>query len=197
MKSGNSQVKMWPTEYHHRAYIFDYKVTADMGKITDQQWLSDEAKYHGTSDADNDFLTAFYNHSLNYKGITFDGNYTLKTKRIVRDMRRGGTDSYGRCSLQLYLRNMEKYMSEIITMPDQIKGLFSRDYCHDCNETCKYRFDWKYENTTYRGCGGYCFEIVEISPLPFASKHQGGFDEALIPYYWRLLELEYGLQTTK
>jgi len=197
MRAGKSCVIMWPTEYHHRAYIFDYKVTADLEKITAQEWLADEAKYYGTSDSDNEFLTAFYNYSLNYEGLTFDGGYFLKSKRIVRDMRRGGTDDYGRCSLQLYLRNMEKYVDEIQSMPEHVKGLFARDYCHDCNESCRFRFHWEYEGAVYRGCGHYCFEIVEISPLPFASKHQGGFDIALIPHYWRLLELEYGLKNTR
>ena len=180
LSANRAGIKMWPTEYHHRAYVFDYKVTANLEKITVKQWLADEAKYYGTSDADNDFLTAFYDYSLRYDTVTFDGNYAIKSKRIVRDLRRGGLVANGNAALQLYLRNMEKYMPEINTMPNAVKNIFARDYCKDCNETCKYRFSWTYENKTHRGCGHQCFEINELQT-------------ALIPHYWRLLELEYGL----
>jgi hypothetical protein len=108
-------------------------------------------------------------------------------------MRRGG-DGWSRCAIQLYLKNIEKYASEIFAMPQKIQMIFSTDYCFDCSETCKTRFFWKYNNTAYRGCGHYCFEIVGASTSPHSSKVQGGFDLDLIPYYWRLLELEYGLR---
>jgi len=191
IRASNSQVRVRPTEYHHRAYIFDYKVTANLENITVKQWLSDEAKYHGTSDADNAFLTAFYNYSLNYEGLTFNGDYYKKTKRIVRDMR--GDSSYNRCAIQIYLKNMGKYAKEIASMPQKIQRMFATDYCFDCHETCRTRFSWEYDDTTYRGCGHYCFEIVKASTSPHSSKLQDGFDMDLIPYYWRLLELEYGL----
>jgi hypothetical protein len=78
-------------------------------------------------------------------------------------------------------------MDDIITMPEDLRDVFVNMHCRFCDfqgatrEHCKFRLHWKYNNTQQAGCAHSCFIFPDD-------------DVTLVPYYWRLLELEYGLQ---
>jgi hypothetical protein len=186
IRADRSSVKIWPEEFHHHLYRFDYKITADHDKIPVQQWIADEAKYYGYPDEIGDFYIAFYEYSLQYKGVKFNGDYNYKSKRIARDLQKG----QGKCSLSLKLKNVDNYMSEINAMPESIKKQFAKSCCAHCGfqgateEYCKFRLCWTFDNTPHEGCAFMCFEFDD-------------FDLARVPDYWRLPELEYGLKKTE
>jgi len=211
IRADESEVKLWPNSLHYRVYrragMFDYKVTADIKKLPVEQWIADEGKYDGISEKGVDFCIAFYKYSLNYEGITFSGNYFKKSKQLVRysgwhpnNFITFILDKDCNYMLKLYLKNITKYASKISTMPEKIQKMFTTDYCLDCQEPCHVRISWEYENKQYRGCGWYCFAILEnpTRKTKNGSKlFQDGIDVELIPHYWRLLELEHGLKKLK
>ena len=184
----NDEVKIWPKEYHHHYYRFDYKITADRDKIPMLQWINDEADYLGYSLEQKNFSVLFYKYSLQYKDVKFDGDYTYKSKRIARICQSGYT-AMGDLKFLLHLRlkDMNRYMTEIDIMPDSIKNLMKKDSCRHCgfqgatDEYCKFRVHWTWNEQPHIGCTHECFYF-------------DCFDVALIPYYWKLLELEYGLK---
>ena len=191
LKSERSAIKLWPKEFHHHYYRFDYKITADCDGIPMRQWISDEADYLGYPAELKDFSLAFHEYSLKYKGVNFDGDYTYKSKRIARIIRTGYIAlSMGESvfCLSLKLKNMDRYMAEINSMPDSIKSHMSRDNCRFCDfqgatpEQCKYRVYWTLDGISHVGCAHACFDGFN------------DFDLARVPDYWRLLELEYGLE---
>jgi len=183
IKADRSSVKIWEGEFHHHYFRFDYKITAELDKIPVRQWIADESKYNGYSDKINDFYIAFYEYSLQYKGVTFNGDYNYKSKRIARDLHRG----LGISSLSLILKNVNNYITEIEKMPDSIKKQFAKSSCNHCSfqgateEYCKFRRNWVLDNIPHDACAFYGFQFDD-------------FDLALVPHYWRLLELDYELK---
>ena len=182
LKTDRSSIKIWKEEFHHHFYRFDYKVTADHSLITYQQWIEDNSKFFGYPDNVNDFYVAFYEYSLRYKGVKFNGDYNFKSKRIARDLQRGNR----KYSLSMKLRNMDNYMDVIETMPDSIQSEFKASRCNHCNfqgatqEYCKFRLHWTYGGEPYEGCAHMCFEFND-------------YDIERVADYWRLLELDNGL----
>ena len=181
LRVDHSAVKVWSDLGF---VLFDYKVTADQSALTYQQWLRDEALRHGYSDAVRDFYIAFYEYSLRYKGVTYDGDYNYKSKRIARNLQRG----LGKCSLSLILKDMDRYISKIETMADSVKEQFRRSSCNHCGfqgateAHCKFRRNWTFEGVAHDACAFYGFQFDD-------------FGLARVPAYWRLLELEYGLKS--
>jgi hypothetical protein len=133
-----------------------------------------------------DFYIAFHEYSLRYKGITYDGDYNYKNKRIARDLRRGlGLEH---CKLSLILRDMDRYITEITAMADSVQEPFTRSSCNHCNfqgateAHCKFRRNWTFEGVAHDACAFYGFQFDD-------------FSLTRVPEYWRLLELEYGLKS--
>lgn len=188
LKIDRSGVKIDPKEYHHHYYRFDYKITANREEITMIQWLKDEADYLGYTPQQKEFSVAFYKQSLQYKGVRFDGDYIFKSKRIAR-IWEAGYIALGETSflIQIKLRNMDKYMNAIIAMPNSIRHPLMKDSCRYCGfqgstaEYCKYRIFWTHEKVPHVGCSHVCFEYDD-------------FDIARVSDYWKLLEMEYGLE---
>jgi hypothetical protein len=183
IKSDRSSVKVWPGEFHHHFYRFDYKITSELDKIPISQWIGDEAKYGGLSDEIGDFYVAFYEYSLKYKGIKFNGDYNYKSKRIARSLQRG----MGISSLSLIIKDMDKYIDEIEKMPDSVKEPFTKNSCNHCgfqganDEYCKFRRNWTLDNTPHDACAFYGFQFND-------------FELDRVADYWRLLELDYALE---
>ena len=131
----------------------------------------------------NDFYIAFYEYSQKYKGVTFNGDYNYKSKRIARSLQQG----LGKCSLSLIIKNIDNYIDEIKTMADGIKEPFTRSSCNHCSfqgatdEYCKFRRNWTLDNIPHDACAFYGFQFND-------------FDIARVPDYWRLLELDYDLK---
>lgn len=188
LKQNMGSVKIWPKEFHHHYYRFDYKITADREQIPLTQWVIDEADYMGCSPAQKAFALRFYEHSLQYKGVVFDGDYNYKGKRIARFYRDGYIAiDQSRILLHARLKEMDKYMAELSAMPESIRKLMSKDSCRHCNfqgatdEHCKFRVHWSFDGQPRVGCAHACFYFDDL-------------DTALVPDYWRLLEREYGLK---
>jgi hypothetical protein len=124
------------------------------------------------------FHIAFYEYSLRYENVKYDGNYFVKAKRIVQVTKNG---------FSLKLSNMDNYTDEIATMPESIKIHFTKNYCNYCDfqgatsEHCKYRLKWTYGDTAHDGCAFICFSFQD-------------YDTTLVPHYWRLLALEYEIK---
>ena len=188
LKFNRGPVKIWPKEFHHHYYRFDYKITANLEKITMSQWISDEADYLNHSPELKEFTIAFYKYSLQYKGLIFDGDYNYKSKRIAR-VCQVGYIAMGETKFLLHikLKNIDKYMADIDAMPKSIKKIMSKDNCNHCtfqgatDEHCKFRIHWNLDGQSHVGCAHECFYFDD-------------FDINLVPDYWKLLELEYGLQ---
>jgi len=182
------EIKLWPKEFHHHYYRFDYKITADRESIPMRQWVSDEADYLGYSPEQKAFALAFYEHSLQYKDVKFDGDYTYKAKRIAR-IHQSGWIAMGESKILLHVRlkGMNRYIAEIDAMPEVIKAPMRKDSCLHCSfqgatsDHCKFRIHWTLDKQEHTGCAHACFYI-------------DNFDVSHVPYYWRLLELEYGLR---
>jgi len=188
LKGDRATVKLWPKEFHHHYYRFDYKITADREKIPMAQWVGDEADYAGYSPEQKAFSILLYEHSLPYKGLKFDGDYNYKSKRIAR-IWESGYIAMGQSQflLSLKLKNMDKYMAEIEKMSESVKEQMRKDCCNHCNfqgatdDHCKFRVHWTFEGVAHVGCAHMCFVFDD-------------FRAELVPDYWRLLELEYDLK---
>ena len=182
LKNDHDNVIMW-NEFHHNFYRFDYKVTADHNKISGTQWIHDNALRHNYPPEVAEFYIAFHEYSLRYKGIKFDGDYNYKSKRIARDLYMG----LGVTNLSLIIKDMDKYIGEIEVMPESVKKPFTKSSCNYCGfqgatvEHCKFRRKWTLEGSAHDACAFFGFQFND-------------FDVELVPYYWRLLELEFGLK---
>jgi len=158
--------------YNHMR--FDFRFTADQDKIPMSEWIEYELQSQGCGEEKIAFYVAFYEYSLKYKDVKYDGNYFYKSKRIVKH------------DFLIKLNNPDNYMDEIMAMPECIRNQFAKSYCSHCNfqgaseEYCKYRLRWTYDNVPHEGCAFQCFWFNDT-------------DSTLVPHYWRLLELEYGL----
>ena len=188
LKFNKETVKIQPSGFHHHFYRFDYKITADREKIPMLQWLKDETDYLGYSPEQKAFSVAFYEQSLQYKDVKFDGDYTYKGKRIAR-MCLSGYSALGNSEFTVHLRlkSMDKYIAEMEAMPESIKKYMTKDSCRNCNFQgampghCKFRVHWTFNRQPHIGCAHLCFYFYD-------------YDVSNIPNYWRLLELEYGLK---
>ena len=188
LKANKSAVKISPGGFHHHFYRFDYKITSDLEKIPTPQWVSDEADYTGYSAGEKAFSLAFYEYSLFYKDINFDGDYNYKNKRIARiwqsKFRALGQSKF---LFSVKIKSMDRYTAVLDGMPENIKKLFRKDCCNFCNfqgatpESCKFRVRWTFEGISHVGCAHACFNF-------------DNFDIKNVPYYWKLLESEYKLQ---
>ncbi|MCL2065426.1 MAG: hypothetical protein FWG98_13795 [Candidatus Cloacimonetes bacterium] len=186
-----SQIIFQPGEFQHHYCRFDYKITADIAAIPIQQWIIDECDYNCYPQNIKDFVLAFYDYSQQYKGLKFDWSYHFKSKRITAmytEATRPALYHLGKENiyLSLKLKNLDKYMDYIYTLPDTVQSKFAKSYCMFCNEKetvdkpCKYRQKWTYEGQEQVGCSYWCFYFND-------------FDIELVPVYWKLLEMEYGL----
>ncbi len=188
LKTDRTDVKIWANEFHHHYYRFDYKITADRNALSIEQWIGDEADYWGYSPQLKRFSLAFYAHSLQYKDVLFNGDYSYKSKRIAR-MYQGGYIALGMTEqlLHIRLKEMDKYMPQIDAMPESIQELMMADSCRHCgfqgatSDHCRFRVHWTFHSEPHIGCAHACFYF-------------NNFDVTLIPDYWKLLELEYGLK---
>jgi len=170
-----------PVLYYYNHMRFDFRFTADQDKIPMQRWIVYEMQSQGCSEEAIAFHVSFYEYSLRYAGVKYDGNYFFKSKRIVQ---------VTKTFFSLKLGNMDNYIDEISSMPESIKAHFTKYYCNYCDfqgatsEHCKFRLKWTYNNTVHDGCAFLCFSFQD-------------YDTTLVPYYWRLLALEYKLSTLK
>lgn len=188
LKGDRREVKLLPNEFHHHFYRFDYKITADMAKISLAQWVLDEADYSGFTPETKAFALAFYRESLRYKDIKFDGEYHYKGKRIARITPIGyaalGDPKY---RLSIKLKDMDRYMDFIQTLPGTLTAPMKRSSCNHCNfqgateEHCKFRLHWSMDGIKHTGCAHACFFFND-------------WNLDRVPDCWKLLELEYGLQ---
>ena len=183
-------VKLWSHEFHHHFYRFDYKITADRAAIPLMQWVMDEAVYLGYTPELKAFSLAFYEHSLQYSDVCFDGDYTYKGKRIAR-IYQSGYIALGKTKYHMHVRlkNMDKYSSQVERLPESLREKMGKDNCRHCNfqgateDYCKFRIHWTLNGQKHVGCAHVCFYFND-------------FTLERIPDYWRLLELEYGLKKT-
>ena len=105
----NKAAKGSGNNFHHNFYISDYKLTADWSALPNQQWIRDEIRSKGYNEHIADFYVAFYEYSLKYPEVAFDGEYKYKKKRIARGLFEG----LGQENLSLILKNMDSYIIEI------------------------------------------------------------------------------------
>ncbi|MCL2531384.1 MAG: hypothetical protein FWE40_04435 [Oscillospiraceae bacterium] len=156
---------------------FDFRFTADQDKILMCEWIRCELQSQGYSEDRICFYTAFYDYSIKYTDMQYNGDYYVNAKRIVH---------LGYKCLRLILKNPNNYMDEITTMPEVIRDVFANMHCRFCNfqgatkEHCKFQFHWTYNDAPRAGCAHTCFIFPDN-------------DATLVPYYWRLLELEYDI----
>ena len=189
LRADKSGVLIAPNNFHHHYYRFDYKITADLTRIPMRQWVGDEVVYEGYSPEIKAFTLAFYDYSLRYKGLKFDGDYYYKSKRIARTQKSGwvALNEPGKFRLKLSLRTPDNYMQVIETMPESLRLPFTKSYCGYCDfqgatmEKCKFRSHWTYNGEEQDGCAHQCFHFEDLSL-------------ARVPDYWRMLELEYDLK---
>ena len=163
--------------YSHLQY--DFRFTADQDKIPMQEWIKYELQSQAYHTKRIDFHIAFYEYSLKYLDVNYDGNYFYKSKRIVK---------ISQNDFSLKLSKMDNYMDEISKMPDSIRKCFAKSNCRrtcgfqgGTEKYCKYRLHWTYENKSHEGCAFNCFAFDDM-------------EKTLVPYYWQLLELEYKLK---
>jgi hypothetical protein len=182
-KSRNDAAKGSGNNFHHNFYSCDYKITADWNALPSQQWIRDEIRSKGYDDSIADFYVAFFEYSLKYPEIVYDGEYKYKKKRIARGLFEG----LGKQNLSLILKDMDNYITTIEIMPDSVKEPFTRNSCNHCRfqgateEYCKFRRKWTLENIQHDACAFYGFQFNDL-------------DLARVPDYWQLLELEYRLK---
>lgn len=179
-KNVNSPIKISPEEYAHHFYRFDYKITADLSKIPMAKWVEDEAAYLCLEKDQKQFYIEFYNRSLKYPDLSFDGDYYFKWKRIARVYPNEDI------ILILKLNNMDNYSQFMKDLPAHLQEVFNRNYCTVCGfqgatkEFCKFRIHWNLDNKEYAGCAYLCFNF--LNPV---------IDD--LDIYFALLEYEYGL----
>jgi len=188
--------KVGGNNFNQNFYSCDYKLTADWDKLPAQQWISDEVRSKGCDESITDFYVAFYEYSLKYPEIVFDGEYKYKKKRIARGLfhQRFGKVSpwIKKDSLSLLLKNMDSYIIEIEALPDSVKEPFTKNSCNHCvskiygvaDDSCNFRRNWTLGGIKHEACAFYGFRFSD-------------FDLARVPDYWRLLELEYKLKKNK
>jgi len=179
MKEKKGDYVFWNAN-HHDAYRFYYLVAADSGKISMLQRISDLAHFRNAPANVTEFQKAFYEYSQRYDAIRYEGHYNYKSKLVIFNPGFWGL-SQGE-SFRIKIRKMSGYTSEIEKMPEVISEAFSKDYqhCKGCNEGCSYRVSWTYKGEERKGCANICFTFSNC-------------DLSLIPHYWRLIELEFGL----
>jgi len=164
-----------PVLHYYNHMNFDFRFTADQDKIPMQKWIEYDLQSKGYVKEKIDFLVAFYDCSLQYPDVHYDGNYFYKSERITKVH-----DGF-----VLKLKNPDNYMDVISTMPKTISDRFAKNYCRRCDfqgatkEHCKFRWHWAYDGTPRAGCAHMCFAFPNE-------------DATLVPHFWRLLELEYG-----
>ena len=182
LKRDHSSIPVWQ-EFGNQNYRFDYKITAKCDEIPIRQWIIDKFSAFSCPTEIIDFYIEFYEYSQRYKGVEFNGDYNYKSKRIARDL----LISRGEYSLSLILRNIDKCIAKIESMPDSAKEPFTKSSCRHCgfqgatDEYCKYRRSWT--------LGGIPYEADA-----HAGFHFKDFDLARVSDYWQLLELDYGLK---
>jgi hypothetical protein len=143
LNTKQTDVKLYPKEFHHRYYRFDYKVTADRAAIPVQQWIADEADVFCPDI--KAFALAFYEESLKYKGVKFDGAYHYKSKRVARIVE-GRISEWGDKPYRLSLKispPAEGMLDFVKTMPELIQRRFRNDNCNFCTpgkDPCKHQF---------------------------------------------------------
>jgi len=186
-KNKDNLIRVAPENFMHHFYRFDYKSTADLSKIDMLTWVNDMAVYECYSEQLKAFNEAFYLKSLEYANVHFNGDYNYKSKRIAR-ITQVEYEALGknRFELSLKISKPDECMDVINTLPDSIKELFSKDYCHYCggkdsSEGCSMRYKWTFEGSPRVGCPCQCFNTSD-------------FNVSLVPEYWRLLEAFYCLK---
>ena len=179
--------------HHHTPFLFDYRVAADMSKMTAQQGLVNELISNGFPDKAIAFFTAFYECSTRYKGVNLRPDKTGRNRFCFKSTHIA--EGIGGSSPRLYLRlkNVQNYVQFVKTMPDYIQAKLrdTNNQCDLCGKGeegakepgCKYRINYSLDGESYSRCVGHRADFSF-----------GELDENLIPMYWRLLELDYGLK---
>jgi len=143
-----------------------------------QDWIKYELQSQNRSEDTVAFHVAFYEYSLKYTDVQYDGNYFYKNTRIVQ------VDGN---NFILKLRNPDSFMSEIASIPKILQDCFTKNYCRFCDfqgataEQCKFRLHWTHDGMPHTGCAFTCFYVPDN-------------DVSLVQHYWKLMELEYELQ---
>jgi hypothetical protein len=183
--NNEEKTKIYHTWEYRQYDYFDYKVTAS--EIPIQQWVKDDAIKYSSTPKLQEFSIAFYDYSLKYKNITFDGDFNIKTKRITR-INQYGCDKFGKpvFKLSIKLPYPEKSMEAILKSPEAIQKIFKEDTSGGCYKfkqgiKCAHMLKWSINGKAHTGCPMKCFLFDD-------------FDLKLIPYYWQLLELQYGFK---
>lgn len=183
----NELVKLSPQEFHHHFYRFDYKITADLANLPMLTWVRDEADIMQYDPQLKEFSIAFFEEMQKYKTVVFDGDYTVKGKRVARITNTQYPALGKHYRLVLNLKNMDQYIDFVETLPAAVKEPFTKSCCQYCGfqgatkESCKFRRQWTLGGETHVGCAHQCFYF-------------DAFDLTYAPLYAKLLELEYGLR---
>ncbi len=163
--------------FHPGLENLDYKSTADWNKLPMLQKVKDFVYLWGKAPAT--FYIKFYEYSVNYPQVIFDLSYYYKKTRIVK------IDSVSETNyiLRLKLNNIARYNIYIESLPESIKEVFLTGTCQHCKppeKKCGFKIQWEHNNQTIEFCshGSFYFNNPKIED---------------IPYYFKLLELEYGL----
>jgi len=182
MKEKKGDYVFWNAN-HHDAYRFYYLVVADPAKVPALQRISDLAHLRNAPANIAEFQKAFYEYSQRYDTIRYEGHYNYKSKLVIFNPGFWGLTQAE--SFRMKIRKMSSYASEIEKMPKAISEVFAKDYqyCQGCDENCTHRVFWAYKGEERKGCANICFTF-------------NNFDLSLIPHYWRLIELEFGISQT-
>lgn len=186
MCENRTDVKIAPKQFQHKYYRFDYKVTADRSAVPMLRWVIDDAEKYWFSPELKAFALAFYEYSLKYEGIKFDGDYYYKSKRIAQITARGYNDLGKQdFKLSIKLTQPDKSMDVIRAASSSIQKRFMRDICLDncgrpVDKPCKHWLHWTFEGIAHTGCPWGCFFFDD-------------FNLELVSAYWKMLELQYGL----
>jgi len=174
----------------HEFYYFDYKRVADREKLSshcvshDLAGLLDEESGKLLVDINKSFVDelGFLPH---YKDDSIE--YYYKKKRVARFM----IDFHNLdVVLILKLKDMDKYINQIETLPDNLRKYFEKGNCRYCGfqnstaEHCKFRINWTLNSRKYNACNFTVFNFYN----PKRSDAE---------YFIDLMKFEYKIQSKK
>jgi hypothetical protein len=185
--NNETNYKIYHTWEYRQYDYFDYKITANHSAIPLQQWVNDDALKYKFTPKLASFSKEFYEYSLKYKDISFNGDYYFKKKRIAR-INQYGCDGFGRPIFKLSVKLLKPNtcMDGIIDCSETIQEKFKKDIEGTCYKKkagiqCAHMIKWTFNGVSHAGCPMHCFTFDD-------------FNSKLVPQYWRLLELHFGLK---
>ncbi len=170
----------------HEFYYFDYKRVADRAALPrdcvarDMAALIDEDKGRLLT-ALNSFFVDQMQLTPHYKDDSIE--YYLKKKRVARYIIDFHTLDV---RLILKLKEMDRYIDLVSTLPRELRRYFERGNCRYCgfqgatDEHCKFRVSWTLDGDAHDACGFECFTF---------RNPQSGCAEGMK----QLMSAEYGL----